>query len=106
MTGNGTAHQDVILLREDLDDLQALHLPPVTTHPARHADTFHNAAGVRGVTKGTRSALTIMLTVRLLTYPMESMTLDDTLKAFTLRCAHYFHFLTFGENVYSNGLTK
>lgn len=106
MTRNRTAHQDIVLIREDLHDLQALHLYPVTAHPARHANTFHNAAGVGGVTKRTRSTLTIMLTVRLLTNPMESMTLDDTLKTFTLRCAHYFHFVAFGENVYSNGLTK
>jgi len=106
MTGNGTAHQDIVFLREYLDDLQALHLHPVTAHPARHADTLHNAAGVRGVTKGTRSTLTIMLTVRLLTYPMESVTLNDTLKTFTLRCAYYFDFITFSENIDSNGLTK
>lgn len=106
MAGNRSAHQDIVLLGEDLHDLQALHLYPVTAHPARHANAFHNAAGVGGVTKRTRSTLTVVLTVRLLTYPMESMTLDDTLKTFTLGCAHDFHFLTFGENVYSNGLTK
>src|SRR5579871_1801520 len=106
MAGDRTAHQDIVLLREDLHDLQALHLHPIAAHPARHADTLHNTAGVRGVTKRTRSTLTVMLTVRLLAYPMESMTLNNTLKAFTLRCAHYFHLVAFGEDVYSNGLTK
>src|SRR5882757_7602277 len=106
MTGNGTAHQDIVFLREYLDDLQALHLHPVTAHPARHADTLHNAARVRGVTKGTGSARTVMLTMRLPAHPMESVTLNDTLETFTLRCADYFDFITFGENVNSNRLTK
>src|SRR5579859_5322870 len=106
MTGNRTAHQDIVLLGEDLDNLQALYLHPVATHAARHTDTLHNTAGVRGVTKGTRSTLTVMLTVRLLTNPMESMTLDHTLKTFTLGRAYYFDFLTFGENIDSNRLTK
>ena len=105
MTGYRPAYQDVVLLREDLHDLQALHLYPVTTHPACHANALHNAAGIGGVTQGTRSTLTIMLTVRLLAYAMESMTLYNALKTFTLSGTYYFDFVAFSENVYSNGLT-
>ncbi len=105
MAGYRPAYQDVVLLREDLHDLQAFHLYPVTTHPACHANAFHNAAGIGGVTQGTRSTLTIMLTVRLLAYAMESMTLYYTLKALALGCTNDFDLIAFCENVYSNGFT-
>ena len=106
MTGNRSADQDVILIRKDLHNLQALHLYTVATHPARHTNTLHNAARVGRVTQRTRSTLTIMLTVRLLTYPMESMTLNDTLKTFTFRRADYFDLVAFGKDVHGNGFTK
>src|SRR5690349_19569223 len=100
MTRNRPAHQDIVLLREDLHHLQALHLHAIATKTARHADTLHNAARVRRVTQRTRSALTVVLTVSSLTDTAEPVTLDNTLKTFTLRCAHDLHLLTFGENVY------
>jgi len=106
MAGYRPAYQNIILFSKDLHNFQALHLYTVTAHTAGHADTLHNAAGVRRVTQRTRSALTVMLTVRLLAYTMESMTLNDTLKTFTLRSTYYFYFLAFGKDVHSDGITK
>jgi len=47
-----------------------------------------------------------MLTVRLLTYTMEVMALNNTLKTFTFRSTYYFYFFTFGKDLYGNGVTK
>ena len=106
MTRNASADKNVVLFGKDLHDLQALHLHAIATHPARHADAFHNAGSVGGVTQGARSTLTIMLTVRLLAYSMESMTLNDTLKTFTFRRANDFDLVAFGKNLHGNGFTK
>ena len=105
MTGYRPAYQDVVLFREDLDDLQALHLYPVTTHPACHAHTFHNAAGIRRVTQGTGGTLTVMLTMRLLTDTMEPVTLYNALETLAFRSTYYFDLFAFCENVYRNGFT-
>jgi len=105
MTGHRSAHQDIVLIRKDLDNLQALHLYTVATHPARHANTLHNPGCIGRVTQGTRSTLTVMLTMRLLTYAMKAMTLNNTLKTLTFRSADDFDFLTFFEDVYGNGFT-
>ena len=99
------ADQDVVLFGEDLHDLQALHLYAVTTHPAGHANAFHNAAGIRGVTKRTRSTLPVMLTMRSLTDTAEAVTLDDTLKAFALGSTNDLDLVTFGEDVNGDGFT-
>src|ERR1700722_19790262 len=105
MTGHRSAHQDVVLVREDLDNLQALYLHTVTTHPACHANSLHDTGCIGRVTQGTRSTLTVMLTVRLLAHTMKAMTLNHTLKTLTFRSADDFDFLTFFEDVYSNGFT-
>ncbi len=105
MTRYTAAYQDVVLLREDLDDLKGLHLYPVTTHPAGHTHAFHNAAGIRRVTQRTRSTLTIMLTMRLLTDTMEPVTLYNALETLAFRSTYYLDLLAFCENVYGNGLT-
>ncbi len=105
MTGYRTAYQDVVLFREDLHDLQALHLYPVTTHPARHTDTFHNATGIRRVTQRTRSTLTVMLTMRLLTDTMEPVTLYNALETLAFGSTYYLDLVAFCENVNRNGFT-
>src|SRR6186713_2153467 len=106
MTGNRSAYQYVILLSEDLHDLQALRLHTVTAHTAGHANALHYTAGIGGVTQRTRRTLTVMLTVRLFAYTMESMTLNNTLKTFTLRSANHFYFFAFGKDVHGDGFTK
>ena len=106
MSWNRSADQNVILVGEDLDNLQALHLYTVTTHTAGHTNTLHYTADIGGVTQRTRSTLTIMLTVRLLAYTMEPMTLNDTLKTFTLRSTNDLDFLTFGKDLYGDRFTQ
>jgi len=93
MTGNGTAHQDIVFLREYLATSGS---SPSTGHrpsgpPCGHP---HNAAGVRGVTREREHAddhawretahLPHGIPWRLTT-PLEN---------FTLRCADYFDFIT------------
>src|SRR5258708_29396467 len=106
MAGYRSAHQQVILFREYFYDLQALHLYSITTHTAGHADAFHYTGSIRGVTQGTGSTLTVMLTVRLLAYAMESMTFYDTLETFTLRSTYDFDLIAFGKDVHGDGITK
>ena len=83
MPGYRSAYEDIVLLREDLDDLEAFHLHPVAAHAARHTHAFHDAAGIGRVTQRTGGTLTVMLTVGLFAYTMEAMTLNDTLETFT-----------------------
>jgi succinate dehydrogenase hydrophobic anchor subunit len=102
VAGYRTTYQDVVFLSEDLYDLQAFHLYAIISHTTRHAHAFHNTAGIGRVTQRTWSTLTIVLTVALLAHTGKSMTLDDTLKAFTLRGTNYLNFIAFSENVYGN----
>ena len=95
MAGYRPAYQDVVLFREDLDDLQALHLYPVTTHPACHTHAFHNAAGIRRVTERTGSTLTVMLTMRLLTDTMEPVTLYNALETLAFRSTYDLDLVAF-----------
>ena len=53
-----------------------------------------------------RSSLTVVLTVRLLTHTMKSVTFYNTLETFTFGSTYYINFFTFGENVDSNGFTQ
>src|SRR5450631_4348801 len=106
MTGNRSAHQQVIFFREYLDYFQALDLYPVAAHTARHTNALHYTAGVGGVAQRTRRARTIMLTMRLLAYPMEPMTLNDALETFTFRSADHFNFFAFGKDLYGDRVTR
>ena len=106
MAGYRSAHQYVILLSEDFNDLQALHLHAITTHTARHADAFHYTAGIGRVTQGTGSTRPVMLTVGLPAYTMESMTLNDTLKTLALRSTYDFDLIAFGKDVHGDRFTK
>ena len=47
-----------------------------------------------------------MLTVRLLTHTMETMTLNNTLETFSFSCTNYFNLIAFSENVKCNGFTN
>lgn len=105
MAGNRSADENIILLRKYLHDLEALHLYAVAAHPARHTHALHDPAGIGGVTQRTRSTLPVMLTMALLAYAMEPVTLDDALKTFTLGRADNLYVLTFGEDVHGNGFT-
>jgi len=106
MTGNGSAHQEVILLDEDLHDLEAFHLYTVAAHTACHADAFHNAAGIGRVTQRARSARTVMLAMGLSAHAMESMTFYNALKTFSFRSTYYFYFIAFGKDLYGEDITK
>ena len=105
MAGYRPAHEDIILFGEYFDDLQALHLHAIATHPARHTNALHDAAGVRRVTQRTGGPLTVMLTVRSLADTAKAMTLYDTLKTLTLRSTYDLDLVAFGEDVYSDGFT-
>jgi len=106
MTRRRTSHEDIVLFRKYLNHLQALDLHTVATHTAGHANTLHNAGSVGRVTQRTRGALTVMLTVRLLTNPVKPMTLNDPLKALAFGSAYDIDLVAFGENVDSDGFTE
>ena len=105
MTGNRPADEDVILLRKDLHYFQAFHLYAIATHPARHANATHNPRSIGRVTQRTRSTLPVMLTMRLRTDAMKSMTLNDTLKTFTFRSTYDLYLITFRKDVHGNRVT-
>ena len=107
MTRNRTTYQDIILFRENLYHFQDLsflhgHLP---IRPAIRIPFITRLASDE-LPNRTRSSLTIMLTVRLLTHTMETMTFNNTLETFTFCSTYYFNFFAFSENVNSNGFTN
>src|ERR1700676_3048918 len=106
MTRHRSAHQDVVLFGEDLYDLHAFYLHTLSAHTACHANTLHYTGCIGRVTQRTRSTLTVMLTVRLLPYAMEVVTFNNTLETFTFRSTYYFNFITFGKDLYGNGVTE
>src|ERR1700749_4736454 len=106
MTGDGPADQDIVLFGKYFDDLQALHLHAVAAHPARHADAFHDAGGIGGVTQRARGALTVVLAVRLRANAMEPVTLDDALETLSFRRADDFDLIAFGKDIDGDRFTQ
>src|SRR5690242_518848 len=106
MAGNRTAYQYIILFRKYFYHFQALHLHTVAAHTSCHAHTFKYAGSIGRVTDRTGSALTVVLTMRLLAYTVETMTFNNALETFTFCSAYNFHLVAFGEDVYGNGVTN
>src|SRR5690349_3794567 len=106
MTWYRTANKNVILFSKNLYHFQTFQFNTVLTHTACHLHTFHYTGSIRRVTQRTRSSLTVMLTMRLLSYTMKAMTLNNTLETFSFGCTNYFYFVTFSEDVKSNSVTN
>ncbi len=106
MAGNGTTYQDIIFLRENLNDLQPFHFHTFSTHLSCHAHTFKYAGRIGRTTYGTRSALTVVLTVGLFTHTGEPVTSYNALETFTFGSTHNVDFLTFSENIAGERLSE
>lgn len=106
MAGNGTTYQDIILLREYLQHFQTFYFHPFVTQLACHAHTFEYTGRIRRTTYGTRSSLTVVLTVGSFTYTAESVAFYNTLEAFTFGSSHNVNNLTFSEDLAGDGFAE
>ena len=88
------------MLGEHFYYLQVLHGNSFVTHLAGHAEAFENLCRIGARAYGAGGALTVVLTVSLLTYTAKAMAFHYALIAFAFRCAYNVYEATFGEDVY------
>ena len=107
MAWNSTLDKDDVLIREHLKNLKMTHFLLNVTHVSTHTHAFHYFGGEGRVTERARSAQTVVLTVGLLHYTTESVTLHNALETFTFRSTHNGYFVAFLENFrYGNNFAK
>src|SRR5689334_19014396 len=106
MAWNRTTYQYVVFVGKNLNDFQTFHFHAVLAHTTSHTHSFEYTRRIRRTTDRTRRSLTVVLTMGSFTHTRESVALYNTLETFTFCCTHYFHFIAFSENVYSNGITN
>src|SRR5690606_18659669 len=106
MTWHRAGNEDIILIRENLDYAERFNFHAISSHAACHTKAFENTARVRRSTHRTRCTLTIMLTVRRLTHPMEAVTFHNPLESFTFCSTNHRYFFSFRKNITCNGFTN
>ncbi len=100
--GQTAPHEDEVLLREYLDDVEVLNRPLLATHMARHLLALHYATGFLAVPIGTTSPVSHGTVAR--GTSGKSVALHDALKSAALAGSHHIDAIADLELPYRQGL--
>ena len=106
MAGHRAFDHQKVVFGDYFNNLEVLHSHTFVAHLAGHTHSFEYLCGIGAGTDRAGRAQTVVLTVGSLTYATETMALNYTLEAFTLRGADDVDEVLFGKEIHCDGIAE